>query len=114
MDYLVAAFMLFGAAFALVAALGTLRLPDLYCRMHAATKAGSFGASLLLIAACLHFQDGRVVLQSLMIIGFFYFTAPIAAHMLGRVGYHRGVRVWQATGQALKAPPARDSAQPQG
>ena len=61
------------------------RLPDAISRMHAATKAGSFGASLLLAAAALLFRQTSVVIECILIVGFFYCTAPIAAHLLGRV-----------------------------
>lgn len=46
-----------GALFALVAAIGINRLPDLYTRMHAASKAGTVGSGLLLLAVGLHAGD---------------------------------------------------------
>ena len=45
MDIVVAILIVLGAFFAFVAALGIVRMPDLYTRMHAATKAGAFGAT---------------------------------------------------------------------
>ena len=48
---LVSLLMLGGAFFAFAAAIGVLRLPDLYSRMHAASKAGTVGSGLLLLAA---------------------------------------------------------------
>ncbi len=85
MEYLIAAFILFGSAFSVVAALGLLRFPDTLCRLHAATKAGAFGATLLLIAASLFFRQWIVYIEAVLIVTFFYTTAPIAAHLLGRV-----------------------------
>ena len=79
-------FLIAGALFALVAAIGVVRMPDLFCRMHAATKAGAFGVALILIGLCLTLPSLRVILQSLLIIAFFYLTAPVAAHMIGRIG----------------------------
>lgn len=76
--------LLLGAGFAVIAALGVVRLPDLYCRMHAATKAGSFGASLALFAAALVYGDVRTAVMAVLTISFFYLTAPIAAHVLAR------------------------------
>ncbi|MBK1879204.1 monovalent cation/H(+) antiporter subunit G [Pelagicoccus mobilis] len=83
MNYLIAITIIVGSSFALIAAIGTIRLPDTMSRMHAATKAGAFGASLLLVAAALHFQTLTVVVESILIIGLFYLTAPIAAQLIG-------------------------------
>ena len=49
-QYVAGIFMLAGSMFCLLAAVGILRLPDLYTRMHAASKAGTMGAGLLLAA----------------------------------------------------------------
>ena len=81
--------LLLGALFALIAAIGIVRMPDIYCRMHAATKAGAFGVSLILLALCVAMPSVRVCIQSILIIAFFYLTAPVAAHLLGRVGMIR-------------------------
>nr|WP_272210627.1 monovalent cation/H(+) antiporter subunit G [Marinicella sp. W31]MDC2876528.1 monovalent cation/H(+) antiporter subunit G [Marinicella sp. W31] len=54
----VSALMLAGALFALTAAIGVLRLPDLYSRMHAASKAGTVGAGLIFLA--IGFHDGEI------------------------------------------------------
>lgn len=86
MEYLIASFIIAGSCFAVIAALGTIRLPDALSRLHAATKAGSFGATLLLVAAMFLFRDVAATIECLLIIGFFYCTAPISAHLLGRVG----------------------------
>lgn len=85
MEYLIALLIVLGAFFTTVAALGTLKLPDTLSRTHAATKAGAFGASLLLIAAALYFGELIVVIEAIIIIGFFYTTTPIAAHLLARI-----------------------------
>ena len=82
---------LLGAAFFLIAALGVLRFPDLLMRMHAATKAGAFGGALMLAAAALCFGTPGVFIKCLLILVFFYLTAPVAGHMLGRAGYRSGV-----------------------
>lgn len=84
MDTLIAILIVAGAAFALIAAIGTIRLPDALSRMHAATKAGAFGAGLLLVAAALFFGSLAVALEALLIISLFYLTAPIAAQLIGQ------------------------------
>lgn len=87
--------LLVGALFALIAAIGIVRMPDIYCRMHAATKAGAFGVSLILLALCVVLPTLRVCIQSILIIGFFYLTAPVAAHLIGRVGIVRKLPLWK-------------------
>ena len=75
---------LLGGAFALIAALGILRLPDVLTRMHASTKAGTLASALILVALALQFQDTAVTAKAIAAILFLMLTAPLAAHMLGR------------------------------
>lgn len=95
LDWLAAACIWCGALAALVAAIGVLRMPDFFCRMHAATKAGAFGASLMIAGTALEMGTWRAVVQGLLIIVFFYLTAPVASQMLGRAGYLRGAALWE-------------------
>jgi multicomponent Na+:H+ antiporter subunit G len=94
MEILSGILLLIGGGFALVAGIGITRLPDLYVRMHAATKAGTLGAGLILIAVALAAQQLEVTARSLAGLAFLLFTAPIAAHLLGRAGYIAGVPLW--------------------
>ena len=98
-ELLTAIFILFGGIFAFIAALGVYRFPDFYTRMHAATKAGAFGASLLLMAAIIYFGSLRVFITSGLIITFFYLTAPVAAQTAGQAAYRRGVAFWSRFGR---------------
>ena len=87
--------LLAGVFFSLVAAIGIVRMPDIYCRMHAATKAGSFGIGLMLLALSIDASDSRIWIQSILIILFFFLTAPIGAHMIGRTGLIHKSPLWQ-------------------
>lgn len=98
MSWIVAILLVAGSFFAFVAAIGVNRLPDFYMRMHAATKAGAFGASLLLLAAALHFGSLRAIIMAVLIIGFFYLTTPIAAQTIGQAAYRKRVPLWKKTG----------------
>lgn len=110
MNIAVGFFVVAGAFFCLVAALGVWRMPDLYMRMHAATKAGAFGGSLLLVSAALHFGTVRAAVMALLIIGFFYLTAPVAAQVFGLAAYKRGVELWsESRHDALREAMDRDS-----
>lgn len=96
-DLLVAFFLLSGAAFMLLAALGVLRLPDLPTRMHASTKAGAMGAILIMGAVVFSFLEWVAFARSAAIVLFIVLTAPIAAHAIGRAGYFVGVPLWHGT-----------------
>ena len=86
-EWVIAVIMVAGSLFVLVAAIGVLRLPDVLCRMHAATKAGAFGTALLLVAAVLGFASLAAVVKAMLVIVFFYVTAPVAGHLLGCAAY---------------------------
>lgn len=96
-DILVAALLLLGAALMLLAAIGILRLPDLPTRMHASTKSGALGTSLIMVAVALEFGQAAVTARALAIISFIILTAPVAAHVIGRAGYFVGVPLWSGT-----------------
>lgn len=85
--------MVSGALFALVAAVGVNRFPDLYTRMHAASKAGTIGSGLLLLAVGIHSADISILART--IAGFFFFilTAPISAHLLARAAHIAGYKL---------------------
>ncbi len=95
---LVAGFcVLVGAFFVLAAAVGVLRMPDVYTRMHAATKSGTLGSGLMLVGVAVDAGDSAVVLRALAALMFLVATTPIAAHLLGRAAYISGVPTWQGT-----------------
>lgn len=83
--------MVIGALFSLLAAIGLLRLPDLYTRMHAASKAGVVGAGLILIAVALVSLDVAVALRAMLGVIFLVLTTPVSAHLLARAAYQAGV-----------------------
>lgn len=86
-----------GAAFMLVAAVGILRLPDFYTRMHAITKAGTLGVGLILLALAVHFAHLSAVSRAIAVFAFVLLTAPVSAHMIGRAGYLDQVPLWGGT-----------------
>lgn len=90
--YLAGLLLLIGALFALLAAVGLLRLPDLYTRMHAASKAGTMGSGLMLIALAVVAFDGSVILRALIGVVFLLLTTPVSAHLLARAAYLAGYR----------------------
>lgn len=103
-----------GALFVLVAGLGLLRMPDLFTRMHGASKAATLGNLLVVIAAALWFADGWTVARGVMIALFLLVTAPIAAHVLARAGAAAGCRLAPETVVDDRPPPSTDSGEANG
>lgn len=91
-DYIAVIILLIGACFALTASIGLLRLPDLYTRMHAASKAGTLGSGLALLALAVHSLEPSVVSRALAGIVFFLLTAPVSSHLLARAAYLTGTK----------------------
>jgi len=87
-----------GAGFCLIAAIGLVRFPDLYVRMHAATKAGTLGAGLAFLAVIVGSGDLGTIIRALAAVLFLLLTAPIGAHLLARAAYASGVKMWDRSG----------------
>lgn len=88
--YAVAIFLLIGAIFTLVGAIGLVKLPDSMTRLHAPTKVGTMGIGALLLASITNafvFGDGSF--HELLIMAFLFVTAPISANFMSKVNIHR-------------------------
>lgn len=79
-----------GVVFLFAAALGVLRFRDVLQRMHAATKAGTIGAGLVILGSLASAPDLETIIIGLLAIVFLLFTAPLAGHLLGRAAYVSG------------------------
>lgn len=84
--------LIIGALFALVSSFGLIRLKDAYMRMHAASKAGTLGSGLMLLALAVYASDLAVATRALAGVVFFLLTAPLAAHLLAKAAYSAGYR----------------------
>ncbi len=119
-DLIVAALIVVGTAFMLLAAIGMLRMPDVYTRLQVSTKGASLGAASVLLAVPFFFGQPAIAVRAVLIILFIFLTAPISAHMLGRAAYIVGVPLWErstrdelrgrynAETQELNSPPEVD------
>jgi multicomponent Na+:H+ antiporter subunit G len=96
-DWATALLMVTGALLMLVSAIGVARMPDLFTRMQASTKAASLGAGLMLLGVAVHFAQLGITMRVLLIISFVFLTAPISAHMIARASYFVGVPLWGRT-----------------
>ena len=89
-DYLILILASIGVLFMLISALGILRLPDVFTRMHAAGKAATLGVSCLLLAAGVYFGalgDPSEFWRMVALIVLFFVTAPIATTTMARAAY---------------------------
>jgi multicomponent Na+:H+ antiporter subunit G len=96
-DALILFFAASGLFFMLVAAIGVYRMPDLYTRMHAATKASTIGISGIAVAALFYFADTATTTRVILIILFFFLTAPVGAHALASAAYVLNAPLWPQT-----------------
>lgn len=96
-DILAGIAMIFGSLIACIAGLGMLRMPDLLMRMHAGTKAGTLGISMILLATVFHFGTLSVTTKAFITILFIFITIPIGAQMLGRAAYFIKIPLWEKT-----------------
>lgn len=86
-NVMVAFLVLGGIFFFAVGTLGLLRLPDALTRMHAAAKADTLGAGMVLLGVALQAGPTALSLKLLVIVAFVWFTAPTATHVMARVAY---------------------------
>ncbi len=86
LDALSGVLILVGAVFSLTAAVALVRFPDLLSRMHAATKTQVLGLMFVLTGAAIQ-ATPRVAAGLLLVAAFQLLTAPVAAHVVGRVAY---------------------------
>ncbi|VVT08043.1 monovalent cation/H(+) antiporter subunit G [Rhizobium sp. EC-SD404] len=86
-------FKLAGVIFLCIAALGVMRLPDPFQRMHAATKAGTLGAGLVIIGSVIAHGALDATIMGLFTVIFLLLTVPVAGHLLGRAAYVSGARL---------------------
>lgn len=83
-EIIIGIFIMIGSFFILVAAIGILRFNDIFSRLHATTKATSFGILLVITGVVVFFLNITVLLKALLIIFFIYLTAPLAAHSIAK------------------------------
>jgi multicomponent Na+:H+ antiporter subunit G len=95
LELLAAISLVLGGALTFIAALGVLRMPDVYIRMHASTKAGTLGVLLIALALVLMGADAGVVSKAIAVFAFVLLTAPIGAHLIARAAWRGGQRPWQ-------------------
>jgi multicomponent Na+:H+ antiporter subunit G len=86
-----------GATFALLAGVGVLRMPDVFTRMQASTKASTLGLGCLLAGAALRDPELAFVVRAASIAAFMLLTSAVAAHVVARAAARGGAPLWEGT-----------------
>lgn len=89
-DILVAALLVVGGSFGLIAAWGLVRLPDMMTRLHGPTKASTLGVGAVLIASMAYFwiHHGHLSWHELLIALFLFLTSPITGLVIAKAHMH--------------------------
>lgn len=99
---------LIGAFFVLSAAIGVVRFPDLYSRLHASSKLVTLGSAGIFLGAAATFQDSAAFTRLLAVLLFQFLTTPLTAYLIAQAAYLRGlppvlpggIDEWGALGRA--------------
>ena len=91
-------FILSGSFFVIVGAFGTLRLPDFWSRLHAASITDSAGVILLLLGMCMQAGFTLVTVKLIIIFLFLFITGPTATHAIANAALVSGLRPKEAKG----------------
>jgi len=84
-----------GSACALIGAMGIVRFPDVYNRIHANTVVVVGGAILTMMGAGILGGLGIFTLKAIVIIIFLFLTNPVSAHAIARAAHRSGVKLWR-------------------
>ena len=95
MEILSIIFILGGLFFLIVAAIGIIRLPDVFTRSHAVSLTDSLGAFLLLIGIAIHEGLGMNLLKILAVLSLLYLQNPVIAHATLRAAIRAGLKPWK-------------------
>jgi multicomponent Na+:H+ antiporter subunit G len=90
-------FLIAGLFFMLVGAVGVFRLPDVYHRLHAASKCSTLGMMGLVLAASLHVGTPGVIAKSIAVVLFIFVSTPVGSHMLAKAAHRDKAKQWQGT-----------------
>jgi multicomponent Na+:H+ antiporter subunit G len=86
-----------GATFALLASIGVLRMPDVFTRMQASTKASTLGLGCLLTGVALTHPHLSFVVRTASIGAFMLLTTAVSAHVIARAAARSGAPLWKGT-----------------
>jgi len=83
-----------GSLVLIIGAVGMIRLPDFYTRLHAASVIDTLGCMLIVLGLVFQAGFGIVAVNLVLIVVFILFTSPAAAHALAKAALHGELRPW--------------------
>lgn len=92
-DVLSATLLLTAALFVLLASAGLHRFDDVFSRIHAATKAVTFGVLLVAVGGSLQMSDTVDIVKLVLAAALQLVSAPVGSHILARAAYHAGTEL---------------------
>ena len=92
-----------GLCFQAIAALGVLRMPDFYARLHAVAITETLGVLLTCLAVAIAADSALVAGKLLLLALFLVLANPTSTHALSRAALRTGLRVWQRRERAGKS-----------
>lgn len=95
MNFIADVLLVIGCAFIAVGSLGLLRMPDVYNRLQAGTKAATLGTLSVLLG--IGFQHPDWWPKLLVIAGFVLFTNPVGSSTIARAAHKTGIRALRLT-----------------
>lgn len=96
-EWVSAGFLVLGATFALLAGVGVLRMPDVFTRMQASTKASTLGLACLLVGLAIRRPEISVAIRAASIAAFTMLTTSVAAHVIARAAALTRAPLWEGT-----------------
>ena len=93
LDVVGSVFLVTGSLLSLLAAVGLHRFPDVFARMHAATKPSTLGLVLVLVGTAVIVAQVQVSATLALVAALQFITAPVGAHMVGRAAYRAGTEL---------------------
>lgn len=97
-EIIVIIFLVSGTVFIFLAAVGLLKMPDVFLRMSASTIAATLGASSILTGLAVHFFELGIAFLVIGINLFLFLTVPVSAHLMGRAAHKAGYDKWKKMG----------------
>jgi multicomponent Na+:H+ antiporter subunit G len=101
-----------GSVFMIVGALGLLRLPDVFTRMHGTSVSDTLGAGLILVGLMVLAGLSLVTVKLIFLILFFGLMSPVSTHAIARAALHAGVKPVLDDGAAPTKPPEAPKSKP--
>ena len=87
-----------GSFFLLTGSLGMVRLPDVFTRMHAGGMTDTMGAGMIMVGMAVYNGADLVTVHLLLILGFLWFTSPIATHAVAKAALSGGLSPYTLEG----------------